>query len=92
MKFVSHIEKCGKEEVLHLCNMQKHDSRSIFGKNYKDIFIFKKDVTVPYVTAVEDAWKINFVKELISLRCNQMFVPEFEDRDLEDMLQELCCN
>ena len=92
VKFVSHIEKCGKEEVLHLCNMQKHDSRSIFGKNYKDIFIFKKDVTVPYVTAVEDAWKINFVKELISLRCNQMFVPEFEDRDLEDMLQELCCN
>ena len=36
-KFCSQIKNSGKPEVVNLFNRQKFDSRSIFGKNYRDI-------------------------------------------------------
>ena len=92
IKFISHIKESGKEEVLHLFNKQKYDSRSIFGRNFKDICIFKRNTSHPYMMRDTDEWKIKIVKEIISLRCHNMFVPGSEEDELQLILQELCCN
>ena len=92
IKFLSHIKQSRKAEVLHLYHKQKHDSRSIFGRNYKNICIHKTNVIHPYIIPDGHTWKVNVVKELLSVRSENLFVPEFDDDDLQVILQELCCN
>ena len=58
-KFCYNIEKSKKPEVLHLLNKQKLDSLSTFGRNYKNILIYKKDPSVAYVFPEAEKWEIS---------------------------------
>ena len=44
-----------------------------------------------YVPAkTEDLWKINFVKELVNIREGSINVENFEDDELNEVLEYLC--
>ena len=90
-KFTQHIVKSGKNEVLHLYNIQKHDSRSIFGSNFRNIISQPKDIIAPYTVPPGSEWRLNIIKELIAVKSNRMKCNlNFYECDI--MLKELCCN
>ena len=92
-KFCQHIEKSNKSEVIYLYNIQKYDSRSTFGNNYRNVIAQPKDILQPYRIPPEDKWKLSVIEELILVKCNRMKIPaglSYDDCDI--ILRELCCN
>ena len=89
-KFCNQIENCGKPEIVHLFNKQKFDSRSTFGKNYKNILVYKNEIT-DYKTPEMDTWKIPFIMELLDIRDNHAEVVNMSTDDVKAILTELSC-
>ena len=91
-KFCQHIEKSNKSEVIYLYNIQKYDSRSTFGNNYRNVIAQPKDILQPYRIPPEDKWKLSVIEELILVKCNRMKKPVLSYDDCDIILRELCCN
>ena len=90
--FCQQIENSRKPEVIHLFNLQKFDSRSIFGKNYKNIIVFKRDFSVNYTVPLESKWRIPFVEELLDIRANKVRLEHFPVEAISVILKEVCCS
>ena len=91
-KFCLHVQQSRKEEVLYLYKIQRYDSRSIFGSNYRNVIGQPKDITQPYRIDAENEWKLKYIDELISVKSNIKVIPGFSYDDCDNMLQQLCCS
>ena len=100
--FLSQVQKSPKQLPRVLLNLVKHDARSTTGSNLRNIMLLTGKNTIEevketdlddmvYVPAkTEDVWKINFIKELINIREGSIHVENFEDDELNDVLEYLC--
>ena len=91
-KFCQHINNSEKEEVLYLYNIQKHDSRSTFGRNFKSVMIDQRDISLPYKIPPESQWKLSLIDEIILIKSRKMNIPGFSSEEVDSMLSSLCCN
>ena len=90
-KFCTQIEKCGKPEVISLLHKQKFDSRSTFGKNYRDFKVNNVDFSVNYNTPVEAEWRVPLIRDLLDIRNKQATLVNFAPEAVNDFLNEACC-
>ena len=90
-KFCSQIEKCGKPEVINLFHKLKFDSRSTFGKNYRDIVLQKIDFSVNYNTPMDAEWRIPLIRDLLDIRDRQATLVNFSAEAVSQFLHEACC-
>lgn len=78
VKFYSQLQMCPKIEVRNLFHLQKHDTRSTFGRNcfklirecnvthFDDINI--NNIKMPIKTPETEGWRLPFVQELLSIK------------------------
>ena len=84
------IQKNTKPEVIHLFHKQKLDSRSVFGRNYKNILILKKGIPAAYKTPENQGWKISLIKEICDVKFGVIGIEDFPRNMLDAILQEIC--
>ena len=99
LNFYASLRDCPKYEVRHLFNLQKSNVSSSFGRNCIYLCrefnvrnmdqIVREDIANPYVTSDSNAWKIPFLKELISLRDGYAY-SDLTKRELLDIIDYVC--
>ena len=101
IKFYGKLKICSKPQVTHLFNIQKYDFRSIFGRNclflcsemnvtrVEDIDV--KTISMPEQTEEQEAWRVPFLKDLISLRDGKGGT-DIPKTDIQDVINFICCN
>jgi hypothetical protein len=90
-KFCSQIENCGKPEVINLFNRQKFDSRSTFGKNYREIIVHQLDFSENYNVPAGAEWRVPFIRELMDIKANRATLEHFTAEAVSMFLNEACC-
>ena len=100
--FLEQIQKSRKIIPKHILNYAKSDVRSITGSNARNILLLTEKHSIDDVSkydikelklqeiAIEDRWKINFIKEIIEIKNNQLGLNEFTIDELTDILRYLC--
>ena len=100
LSFINQIEVSNKRASKQLLKTIKHDCRSTTGSNLRNILLltekFDVDELCPsdaelieyHPIADEDKWKVNFILEAV----DQNEVPGFEDEEIEEILEYLCCS
>ena len=89
-KFCDQIQNSGKPEVLHLFDKQKYDTRSTFGKNFMNIFVYKQDLP-EYVTPINEEWKTPMIKDLLEVLAHKGDIPGFHTEEIKDILAHVAC-
>ena len=96
------ISKSGKKAVNMLMETSKNDVRSVTGKNLRNIMLLAgkdsiEDVKKGDVDGIEynkldenDVWKVDAIKEIISVKSGTLEVPGFELEELQEILSYLC--
>ena len=92
ISFIQATNKSPKLIVQQLLQIVKHDQESVTGRNIRyilneldqsDIFNIKKDFVKKNLhfqeVAVDDKWKIGYVRELTDVKQNVLFVQENEN-------------
>ena len=90
LKFCDSLKMCGKAEVVHLFNKQKYDSRSTFGKNFKNILLYKTELR-GYNTLTSDKWKVPLLKELLDVRKNNGVIENLTTEEVTSLITEIAC-
>ena len=100
VKFYDKIKCCKKFEVRHLFNCQKADPRSVFGRNCINLCLEFKVCSVeeinidclkmPIGTSENDAWRVQFLKELLSIRDN-FFDTDLSPNEIAEITSYVCC-
>ena len=100
--FVRQVENSPKLLPKSLLTLIKNDTRSTTGSNLRNIMLLlqknrieeinAKDVDTLIYNPVEcdQMWKIAFVKELVEVKANQMEVENFDQEEIEEILQYIC--
>ena len=100
--FMEKIKKSGKKGVRMLMETAMKDVRSVTGSNYRNLMlllgktsvdeVFKEDVEkIEYFKlAVNEAWKVETIKEIIQVKQGLYQVPGFANDELETILDYLC--
>ena len=89
-KFCNQIKNSGRPEVLYLFNKQRYDPRSIFGRNYRSVFIDKNELP-HYKTPENQKWKIDFIKEILDISENKAGIENLSAEELMYILNDVCC-
>ena len=99
LNFYVSLRDCPKFEVRYLLNLKKSDLRSSFGRNCTFLCrefgasnmdaIDRKDITNPYVTTEDNAWRIPLLNELLRLRDGQAAI-NFTYAELTCMIDYVC--
>ena len=96
------LEKSLKHPVRILFNAVKRDCRSTTGSNLRRIMhlvkrtkvsdVQKKDLDcIPFCeTKMEDEWRLAMMKELLSVRRNELKVEDFDNCEITEMLDHIC--
>ena len=88
-RFCEQIKNSGRPEVLHLFHKQCYDSRSIFGRNYRSVVVFKNDL--PQYNIPEDQkGNIDLIKELIDISENKAGIENLSAEELRCILVDVC--
>ena len=100
MSFIEKIEKSRKSSLKQLLEVSKKDVRQPTGHNLRSIMEITGKNTIEelnrnadfeYHKAGEnDAWRINFAKELIEIRAGDLEVHGLESDELERILEHIC--
>ena len=98
--FLSQVQKSPKQLPRVLLNLVKHDARSTTGSNLRNIMLLtgknnieevkETDLMIWCICLRIMKWKIKFVKELINTREGFLYVENFEDDELNEVLEYLC--
>ena len=88
-KFCSNLVKSKRPEVNQLFNIQRHDCRSTFGRNYRNIVLTNSHSDDPYELPNGCEWKINMIKELIEIRMKNLRVEFLQQDEIETQIQNL---
>ena len=101
LSFIDKIRKSGKSSIIQLLDIVKKDARLTTGYNLRSIMILAgknrvEDLEVGKVDfeyhKVEEteAWRIDFVQELIDLRYGDLHVPGMDVDELKEILDYIC--
>ena len=100
MSFIEKIEKSSKSSLKQLLDVSKKDVRQTTGHNLRSIMEITGKKTIEelnrnadfeYHKAGEnDAWRINFSKEIIEIRAGDLEVHGLESDELERILEHIC--
>ena len=99
-KFYNTLLSINKPAIQNLFVCQVNDVRSEFGSNVQnilskctndDIDNFNKHDFLYCQTDDDDMWRINFIKELLSIKYKQLHL-DFNDVDIQRMILLLTCN
>ena len=102
LAFLNQIEESQKSLPKKLLKSVKKDTRSTTGLNLRKMMLLLGKVRVEdigikdidnfeYVTVPpEDQWKIAMVKEIIEVKNNNLVVENFEDEELQEIIDHLC--
>ena len=90
IKFCDQVKNCGKPEVVFLFSKQRYDSRSTFGRNYKNILLHKRKLT-NYTIPENEEWKIKIIKDLIEVIENKAIIEHLSTEDVKAMLADIAC-
>ena len=99
-KFYNTLLSINKPAIQNLFVCQVNDVRSEFGSNVQnilskctndDIDNFNKHDFLYCQTDDDDMWRINFIKELLSIKYKQLHL-DFNDVDILRMILLLTCN
>ena len=88
-RFCEQIKNSGRPEVLHLFKKQCFDSRSIFGRNYRSVIIFKNDLP-QYNIPEHQKGNMNLIKELIDISENKAGIENLSAEELRCILIDVC--
>ena len=77
--------------MINLFHKLKFDSRSTFGKNYRDIVLQKIDFSVNYNTPMDAEWRIPLIRDLLDIRDRQATLVNFSAEAVSQFLHEACC-
>ena len=101
LKFINMIRKSGKKEIVELLNLVKSDVRTTTGHNLRsimiqtgkssieDLTVEKEDLKYHEVPDAE-AWRIDFLKEVVELRYGDLEVSGFSLNELMDIQESIC--
>ena len=100
--FLEQIQKSRKIIPKHILKYVKSDARSITGSNVRNIVLLTEKYAIEDISkhdlkelkfheiAIEDEWKVNFIKEITEIKSNQLGLNEFTSEELNDILRYLC--
>ena len=100
LKFYSTLFLSGKNIISNLRRIQEKDCRSNFGSNIKnicrlnnttDIQTCLKDSVRYFPINVSDSWRVNFLKELISIKNNTYELEGFPPAEIDFLIENLAC-
>jgi hypothetical protein len=77
--------------VTNLFHRQKFDSRSTFGKNYRDIILHNTDYSTPYKVPTGEEWRVPLIRDLIYIKDNRAALEHFTAEAITMFLEEACC-
>ena len=101
MSFIDQIKKSKKLALRQLLEIAQSDVRTTTGANLRYIMLLTENnqiddlkagnVDFAYHTVKEaDTWKIDFVKELIDVKNDDLNVAGMNNEELEEILEYLC--
>ena len=101
LSFISKIEKSSKTALRKLLSIVRSDVRTTTGFNLRKIMLQSGKnsiddvgpgkVHLDYHTVPEDqAWRIQYVKELIDVKFDKLTVPEMTKTELDKILELMC--
>ena len=101
VKFHDKLCNSTKPEVRHLCNIQKFDCRSTFGRNYFNILkeykicdiheLDTNNISMPIDINENDKWILLFLKELLNVRDGTLET-NLSALEINDIIDYLCTN
>ena len=101
LKFINMIRNSGKKEIVELLDLIKPDMRPTTGHNLRyimiqtgkssieDLTVEKEDLKYHEVPDAE-AWRIDFLKEVVALRYGDLEVSGFSLDELMDIQESIC--
>ena len=104
MRFLSFIQSIRNSKKLCLRNLLRsieYDTRSVTGNNLRRLMLESgmfeirnlrpKDAEITYFGVPKsEEYRVEFIKELIEVKNNEMEVVGFDDKELDDILSYLC--
>lgn len=100
VKFYDKLKCCKKFEVRHLFNCQKADPRSVFGRNcfnlcreFKVCSVEEINIdclNMPLGTSENDAWRVPFLKELLSIP-DKFLDADLSPNEIAEIMSYVCC-
>lgn len=101
LKFYSSLRDCTKIEVRQLFDIQRFDIRSIFGRNCLNLCrefeinnigcMAKTDIVMPIKTPDHESWRVNFLRDLLSVR-DGSGDDNFTIDDINVFIDDICCS
>ena len=96
LSFTESIRNSSKSALKSLLNIVQSDVRSIAGHNLRTIMLLtgktriqdlkSGDTDFEYKIPEEELWRVSMIKELVDIKEHDLFVPGFEEEDIEEIL------
>ena len=101
ISFVKMIQKSDKFSVIQLLNTILRDVRFTTGSNLRTIMLLTDNNCIEdlehgrtdvkyHVIDESEAWRVDFIKEVVDVKCGNLLVPGFDLEELEFIQEQLC--
>ena len=101
LSFIQTIRSSKKQALKDLLRIVEFDTRSVTGRNLRTILLDTsvqdiRSLKSEHVTAkyrdmpINEQYRVDFIKELVDVKNNELEVQGFTYDELEDILQHLC--
>ena len=102
LTFISRIEKSKKILPRVLLQAIKRDCRSVTGSNLRNILLLtrKDDISEIFESDIQqmiympvpnhEEWRIEMLKELIDVKWGDATIDYFDDREITEIIEEIC--
>ena len=104
VSFYTSLQKSIKLSIRFLANISVSNVQTVLGNNMFNIAhecnvdicdlssnIVKKNMHFSRITE-DSLWKVDFIKELMDLKAENLFIPGFNDTDIQDIFIFICCD
>ena len=103
VKFWQSLKVSKKDSVRYLVNLVYNDRRTLTGRSVTNIAMDchteRNDLDISAIKNLSyfqpppgEKWRIPLVRELLDIRDEEIVVPGFSIEDVQQMLDEVCCN
>ena len=103
LSFIQTIRSSKKQALKNLLQVVELDTRSVTGRNLRTILLENsvqdiRSLTPEHVTAkyrdmpmpMNEQYRVDFIREMVDVKNNELEVQGFTDDELDDILQHLC--
>jgi len=104
VSFYTSLQKSMKLSIRFLANISVNNVQTVLGNNMFNIAhecnvdicdlssnIVKKNMHFSRITE-DSLWKVDFIKELMDLKAENLFIPGFDNTDIQDIFRFICCD